>query len=163
MIDENPIDLLVGAKGDVTASRVVVISTCLVRSPDSNKLPTFFRSLQRRRGGATIMIITDGPNTVHAYGEGREANINDRLTRIDDTVGAGDALVGERLAWWAERRLTRGDAHGLPLVAEGPGVALRLLHLCILAKALSLPGHRISRRPAPVGSSDVALNDWSNT
>jgi fructokinase len=69
------------------------------------------------RGGATTVIITDGPNPVRAYSGSDEVRVDVPISRIEDTVGAGDALVGGLLAWWAARRLTREHAHNLPFMA----------------------------------------------
>lgn len=90
-------------------------------------------------GGAATVIVTDGGNVVHAYNDGDVATVEVPPTRIEDTVGAGDALVGGLLAWWAARGLTRSDARSLQLVTEGLLVAIKIASVTCSRKGADPP------------------------
>lgn len=77
-------------------------------------------------GGAAIVIVTDGPNPFHAYSSDDEVIVDVPYCRIEDTVGAGDALVGAFLAWCAVRGITREQARDLSVTAEGIGTAVQI-------------------------------------
>jgi fructokinase len=78
------------------------------------------------QGGAAVVIVTDGANAVQAYSDAGVSEIAVPISNVEDTVGAGDALVGGLLAYWSARQRTREDAHSLPLVAEALGVAVKI-------------------------------------
>lgn len=58
-------------------------------------------------GGARCVLVTDGPEPVRAFTQGRQLAVPVPPVDVVDTVGAGDAFGGGFLAWWAEHRLTR--------------------------------------------------------
>jgi fructokinase len=91
------------------------------------------------KGGATTVIVTDGANAIRAYNEANVSTVDVPVAEIEDTVGAGDALVGGLLAWWAARRLTREDAHKLSLVTEGLQVAVRIASFTCSRKGAEPP------------------------
>jgi fructokinase len=91
------------------------------------------------RGGSTIVIVTDGAKTVQAYSNAGVAKVAVPFSQVEDTVGAGDALVGGLLAWWAAHRLTREDAHSLPLVAEGLRIAVKIASFTCSRKGAEPP------------------------
>jgi fructokinase len=94
---------------------------------------------QLLKGGAAIVIVTDGPNAVHAYSSGDEVIIDVPYCRIEDTVGAGDALVGAFLAWCAVRGITREQARDLSVTAEGIGAAVKIASMTCSRRGAETP------------------------
>jgi fructokinase len=69
--------------------------------------------------GARCVIVTDGPEEVRAFTGDIEVAVPVPPVKVVDTVGAGDALGGGFLAWWTERRLTRGQLADPGLLRAG--------------------------------------------
>lgn len=91
------------------------------------------------RGGATIVIVTDGERDVQVYSDADVAKVAVPFSAVEDTVGAGDALVGGLLAYWAAHRLTREDAHSVPVIAEGLRVAVKIASFTCSRKGANPP------------------------
>jgi fructokinase len=91
------------------------------------------------RGGTAVVIVTDGAEAVHAYSDTGVTKVTVPFSLVEDTVGAGDALVGGLLAWWAALRLTREDAHSLALVAEGLHLAVKIASFTCSRKGAEPP------------------------
>jgi len=89
--------------------------------------------------GAAIVIVTDGPYAVHVYSADREVTVDVPSCQIEDTVGAGDALVGGLLAWCAARRISRKDARRLSVISEGLSVAVKVASLTCSKKGAEPP------------------------
>jgi len=112
-------------------------------------------------GGAAVVVVTDGPDPVRAFGRDGEATVAVPARPVVDTVGAGDALVGGLMAWCAARRLPREEARRLAVVAEGLALAVEVAAItCSRAGAdpprsaeLDAAGVRWTRR-APRGRGD---------
>jgi len=79
--------------------------------------------------GAAVVVVTDGPDPVHAFSHDGETTVAVPSRPIVDTVGAGDALVGGLMAWCAARRLPRDATHHLGVVAEGLTFAVEIAAL----------------------------------
>jgi fructokinase len=73
-------------------------------------------------GGTRLVLVTDGPHPVRAFlrsGDVLAAEVPE--VEVADTIGAGDALGGAFLAWWARHDLGRASLAEPHLV----GTALR--------------------------------------
>jgi fructokinase len=71
--------------------------------------------------GPALVLVTDGPRSAHALGQGLEVSVDVPAVEVADTIGAGDSFGGAFLAWWSGSGLTRADLH-----RSGPvGEALR--------------------------------------
>jgi len=89
--------------------------------------------------GAAIVIVTDGPRAIYACNARQEIMIDVPTCRIEDTVGAGDALVGGILAWCGARHLDRQEARELSVIAEGVRVAAKIASLTCSRKGADPP------------------------
>ncbi|WP_420392484.1 carbohydrate kinase family protein [Acuticoccus sp.] len=63
-----------------------------------------------RRLGATLVVVTRGPQGAQAFAAAGTVAIEGRAVVVVDTVGAGDAFHAALVAGLAERGLTHGDA-----------------------------------------------------
>lgn len=91
--------------------------------------------------GVAIVIVTDGPRAVHAYSAADVVTIDVPIRQIEDTVGAGDALIGGLLAWCAARRITRDDARSLSVISRGLGVAVDIASITCSRTGAEPPWH----------------------
>jgi fructokinase len=74
-----------------------------------------------RDTGPALVIVTDGPRPVQAFGRGLSALCPVPAVTVADTIGAGDAFGGGFLAWWTDNGLGRAELRNPELV----GPALR--------------------------------------
>lgn len=61
------------------------------------------------RAGPALVLVSDGPRPARAFTASDEVSVAVPAAEIADTVGAGDALGGAFLSWWAARQRTRED------------------------------------------------------
>jgi fructokinase len=68
--------------------------------------------------GARCVLVTDGPDSIHAFTGRDQLAVQVPPVEVVDTVGAGDAFGGAFLAWWTEHGLGRENlAHSPQLLA----------------------------------------------
>src|SRR5487761_2340380 len=68
--------------------------------------------------GARCVIVTDGPDSICVVTAHGDLTVGVPSTDVVDTVGAGDALVGGLMTWWAQHVLTRDDAADIDIMAR---------------------------------------------
>lgn len=80
--------------------------------------------------GLRVVLVTDGPRAARAFMPHDQISVSVPLTRVVDTIGAGDAFGGAFLAWWEGNRLPKRDLSrrdavhgGLRAAAEAASLA----------------------------------------
>jgi fructokinase len=81
------------------------------------------------KAGPTLIIVTDGSEDVRVYSQGGVRTIAVPQVEVVDTVGAGDALVGAFLAWWARRGFSRSSLKSIDRVMEAVEYATKVSSL----------------------------------
>ncbi len=84
---------------------------------------------QMLRLGATCVIVTDGGAPVTVTTDEWTIDVAVAPTRVVDTVGAGDALVGGFMTWWTGHGLSRQDLHDPSILEEAVAAAIEISRL----------------------------------
>lgn len=74
--------------------------------------------------GAQLVVLTDGPRPVTVVAPNFTFGVDVPPTDVVDTVGAGDALVGGFITWWAGHGLSRTDLTRAADVRRAIGAAI---------------------------------------
>jgi fructokinase len=90
-------------------------------------------------GGATWVVISDGPGEIKVFGADQEFSADVPRVDVVDTVGAGDALVGGFLAWWIGHDLERADLANADLVRAGVTAAAAVASITCTRKGAEPP------------------------
>ncbi len=99
-----------------------------------------------QRAGTTLVVLSDGPAPLRALVGSEWLEIPVPPTKVVDTVGAGDSLVGAFVVWWLGHDLTRSDLVTPHFVEAGLRAAIE-----------------VSRRTCMVaGAEPPHLNDLAN-
>jgi fructokinase len=78
------------------------------------------------RAGPALVLVSDGPRPARAFTAGDEVSVPVPAAEVADTVGAGDALGGAFLSWWASRQRTRDDLRRVDEVAMAVRAAVEV-------------------------------------
>jgi len=100
-------------------------------------------------GGARWVIVSDGAQSVHAFGANRRIEVDVPPVDVVDTVGAGDALVGGFIAWWTGHGYGRDELDDTELVRQALEAAIVVATVTCTRRGAEPPfAHELSDEPS---------------